>query len=215
MSQLSGATVAILGLVMGLFTGHPAQADVADGIRAYATGDYETALRALEKSAKAGDPQGLYNLGVLHAEGKAAPRDMAKAVALFRDGARKGSVLAAFSLAQALRKGDGVPVDFKEAARWYAFAAKRGDFRAGNELGLLYVEGKGVRPDPVEGFAWIYPATHADIMDEAAYANAAQLARMLTQAQVREAQARGRTYYERYIKPHPTVVHTLLDQKSR
>src|SRR5690606_10323460 len=128
----------------------------------------------------AGDSQGLYNLGVLYAEGKAVSRDMAKAVALYRDGARKGSVLAAFNLAQTLRKGDGVPVDFKEAARWYEFAAKRGDFRAGSELGLLYVEGKGVKRDLVEGFAWIYPATHADIMDDKALANAMQLAGMLT-----------------------------------
>lgn len=212
MSRRPGATCIVLAFLVSLFTGHAARADLAGGLQAYARGDYETALRELETAAKAGDPQGLYNLGVLYAEGKAVPRDMAKAAALYRDGARKGSALAAFNLAQMLRKGDGVEVNFKEAARWYEVAAKHGDFRAGNELGLLYVEGKGVRQDLVEGFAWIYPATHADIMDEKAFANAAQLAKMLTQEQLQEAQSRGRTYHQRYIKPNIHIVRSILDQ---
>jgi TPR repeat protein len=207
-----GAIFAMLGLIASLFGGNTAKADLRGALRAYANGNYEIALRELEKSAKAGDPQGLYNLGVLYAEGKAAQRDMAKAVELFREGAEKGSVLAAYSLAQVFRKGDGIPVDFAQAAHWFEFAAKRGDFRACNELGLLYVEGKGVKQDLVEGFAWIYPATHADIMDEKAFANAAQLARMLSPEQLSEAQSRGQDYHRRYIKPHQNVVRSLLEQ---
>jgi uncharacterized protein len=206
------ATFLMLGLIISLFTGAGAKADLSGALQAYERGDYETALRELEKSAKAGNPQGLYNLAVVYAEGKAVSRDMAKAVALYRDGARKGSVLAAYNLAQTFRKGDGVDVDFKQAAQWYEYAAKRGDFRACNELGLLYVEGKGVRQDLVEGFAWIYPATHADIMDQKAFANAAQLAKMLSPEQLQEAQARGRLYHQRYIKPHQNVVQGLLGQ---
>ena len=41
-------------------------------------------------------------------------------------------------------------------------------------------------------------------------ANAMQLARMLTSEQIRTAQARGQSYYKRYVAPHRNVVRTLL-----
>jgi TPR repeat protein len=169
-------------------------------------------MRELEKAARNGVAQAFYNLGVVYSEGKAVKRDPAKAAKFYEQGAAKGSVLAAFSLAQAYRKGEGLPQDYAKAAKWYKFAAQRGDYRAGNELGLLYVEGKGVRRDPVEGFAWIYPATHADIMDDAAMANAIQLAGMLTKDQTDTAQARGKSYYERYIASNPKVVRAIRGQ---
>lgn len=201
----------VLGLMAALF-GSRAEADTRAGIEAYRRGDYARALAELERGAKRGDAQAFYNLGVLYAEGRAVPADRAKAVAMYKRGAERGSVLAAYNLAQAYRKGEGTPVDFAQAARWYEFAAKRGDYRAGNELGILYVEGKGVKADMVEGFAWIYTGTHMDIMDEKAMMNAMQLARQMTREQLNAAQDRGRRYYERYIKPHPEVVRTLLRQ---
>lgn len=202
----------ILGLILSVLSGARAGADTGAAIGAYQRGDYATALRELEEAAKAGDAQAYYNLGVVYNDGKAVPRNLETAAEMFRRGAEKGSVLAAFALAQAYRRGEGVAVDYGQAAHWYAFAAKRGDFRAGNELGILYIEGKGVRKDPVEGFAWIYTGTHADILDDQALANAFQLVPMLTREQLREGQERGRRYHQRYIKPHPEVVRTLLER---
>lgn len=195
---------------LSLFGGNQAVADTRAGIMAYQRGDYATAMSELEKAAGRGDAQAYYNLGIAYAEGKAVPQDRAKAVSLYQQGAGKGSVLAAYNLAQAYRKGEGVVLDHGQAAKWYEFAAKRGDYRAGNELGLLYVEGKGVRRDLIEGFAWIYPATHAEIMDDKAMANAMQLAGMLTKDQIQTAQARGQSYYKRYMAPNQRVVRTLL-----
>lgn len=195
-----------------LFGGNSATADTRSGIAAYQRGDYATAMNELEKAARGGDAQAYYNLGIAYAEGKAVPQDRAKAVGYYRQGAGKGSVLAAYNLAQAYRKGEGVALDYAQAAKWYAFAAKRGDYRAGNELGLLYVEGKGVPRDLIEGFAWIYPATHAQIMDDKAMANAMQLAGMLTKEQVQAAQARGQSYYKRYMAPNQRIVRTLRGQ---
>jgi TPR repeat protein len=206
-----------MGLVsafISLFAGS-ALSDTAKGIAAYSKGDYPTAVSELEKAAAAGDAQAFFNLGVLHAEGKAGPRDMAKAVGYYRKGADGGSVLAAYNLAQAYRKGDGVTQNYADAARWYEFAAKHGDFRAGNELGLLYVEGKGVKADPVEGFAWIYPSTHATIMDDSAMANAMQLASMMNSDQVQEAQKRGRSYYETYFEPNMDTVEAILKSRGK
>jgi TPR repeat protein len=202
--------MAILSYLLSLFTGAQSQTDTGAGIEAYKRGDYQVALAQLEKAASRGDAQAHYNLGVLYAEGRAVAKDQAKAVQFYQRGAENGSILAAYSLAQAYRKGEGVSADYSVAASWFRFAAQRGDFRAGNELGLLYVEGKGVKQDLIEGFAWIYPATHATIMDQAALANAMQLASMLSREEIQTAQAKGQDYFRRYIEPNRYVVEALL-----
>lgn len=210
--MLTRRLIGLACAAMALFGGRQALADTRAGIAAYQRGDYATAMSELEKAARSGDAQAHYNLGIAYAEGKAVSRDPAKAAEHYRSGASKGSVLAAFNLAQAHRKGEGVAQDYTQAAKWYEFAAKRGDYRAGNELGILYAEGKGVRRDPIEGFAWIYPATHMDIMDDKAMANAMQLAGTLTREQIQTAQARGQSYYKRYMAPNQRVVRTLKGQ---
>ncbi|MGW5959525.1 tetratricopeptide repeat protein [Methylorubrum thiocyanatum] len=202
------ALAGILGVLAALF-GSSASAQVAQGIKAYAQGDYTTAMRAFEAGAAKGDPQALYNLGVACAEGRAMPADPARAIDYYRRAAEGGSVLAAFNLGQAYRKGQGVAADPTQAARWYEQAAKGGHYKAGNELGILYIEGRGVPRDPIEGMAWIYPATHASIMDSSAMANAIQAAGLLDRAQIQEAQARGQTYFRRYIAPNRAVVRAL------
>lgn len=202
------ALAGILGILAALF-GTSASAQVAQGIKAYARGEYTTAMRAFEAGAAKGDPQALYNLGVAYAEGRAIPADPARAIDYYRRAAEGGSVLAAFNLGQAYRKGQGVAADPTQAARWYEQAAKGGHYKAGNELGILYIEGKGVPRDPIEGMAWIYPATHASIMDSSAMANAIQAAGLLDRAQIQEAQSRGQTYFRRYIAPNRAVVRAL------
>ncbi|MBW6424524.1 sel1 repeat family protein [Rhizobium sp. XQZ8] len=201
----------ILSALISLGGGGQAMSDTAKGIAAYQRGDYPRAMKELQASADKGDEQAYYNLGVAYAEGKAGPRDMAKAIAAYRKGAEGGSPLAAFSLGQVYRKGDGTERDYSEAAKWYEIAAKHGDYRASNELGLLYVEGKGVEKSLIEGFAWIYPATHASIMDDNALKNAMQLASMLTKAQLDEAQTKGRAYFDEYFEPNSETVNAILE----
>ena len=106
----------ILGVLAALF-GTSASAQVAQGIKAYARGDYPAAMRAFEAGAAKGDPQALYNLGVAYAEGRAVPADPARALDYYRQAAEGGSVLAAFNLGQAYRKGQGVAADPAQAAR--------------------------------------------------------------------------------------------------
>lgn len=204
----------VLGIIFSVLFGSKAEADTRKGITAYQRGDYERALQELEKAAQKGDAQAYYNLGIFYREGKATPPDLKRSFEMYKRGAEKGSVLAAFNLGQAYRKGEGVAVDYAEAARWYEFAAKRSDYRAGNELGILYVEGKGVRADKIEGFAWMFTGTHMDIMDDKALANAMQLARTMSKEELDQAQERGKSYYQRYIKPHMNVVRTLRNQPS-
>ena len=202
--------VGMIGALMAVLGSGQALANTRTGISAYQRGDYATALREWEQGARAGDPQALYNLGVAYAEGKAVPRDQARAVTYYQQGASKGSVLAAYNLGQAYRKGEGVGVDHAQAAKWYRYAATRGHFRAANELGILYAEGKGVPRDPIEGFAWIYTATHVEIMDSQALNNAMQLARTFNSNQIKVAQTRGQTYYQRYMAPNRATVRALM-----
>lgn len=79
----------ILGVLAALF-GTSASAQVAQGIKAYARGDFPAAMRAFEAGAAKGEPQALYNLGVAHAEGRAVPADPARALDYDRQAAGGG-----------------------------------------------------------------------------------------------------------------------------
>ena len=64
MTRLALAFVLVAGL------GAPAGADFDDGVVAYISGDYATALREYRRSAEQGDASAQNNLGVMYATGR-------------------------------------------------------------------------------------------------------------------------------------------------
>ncbi len=66
-----------VALLIGLAT--PSQADLRDGIAAYARSDYTTAFREFEALAEQGDASGQFFLGTMYGDGWGVPQDYVQA----------------------------------------------------------------------------------------------------------------------------------------
>ena len=91
------------------------------------------------------------------------------------------------------------PEDDVEAVRWYRLAAEQGDAAAQFNLGVKYAQGDGVPKDAVHAYAWLSIAaaqgnTNAKEAKEL-------VTKLMTQAQITEAQKRSREYWTRHVVP--------------
>ena len=90
--------------------------------------------------------------------------------------------------------GQGVPQDYVQAAKWYRLAADQGNATAQSNLGGMYASGQGVPKDYVLAYMWrnlaAGGASDADIRERAVKARD-ELAKVMTSAQVAEAQKRA------------------------
>lgn len=127
-------------------------------INAYNAGNYEQARKDFEPLAEVGDPDGLYNLGVMHARGEGGPKEPAKAMQYYRRAAAAGNANAMTNLASHYYYGDGVEKDETEAAKWYALAARAGVPLAQRYYGVMLIKGTGVKQNVAEGADWLMQA---------------------------------------------------------
>ncbi len=127
-------------------------------IKAYNAGNYEEARKAFQPLADVGDPDGLYNLGVMHARGQGGPREPAKAMQYYRRAAAVGNANAMTNLASHYYYGDGVEKDLEEAARLYGMAARAGVPLAQRYYGVMLIKGEGVEQDVTKGADWLMQA---------------------------------------------------------
>ena len=93
--------------------------------------------------------------------------------------------------------GLGVPQDHVEAARWYRRAAEQGHPTAQRGLGLMYSDGLGVPQDYVEAHIWLNLAGSKLTGESREKAVAARddLAKLMTPAELRDAQRRAREWH--------------------
>jgi uncharacterized protein len=84
-----------------------------------------------------GAAEAYFNLGILAEDGLGEPKDPARAVALYEQGAKGGSVKAQYRLGQIYREGKLVPADRAKAELWLATAAELGDQEAAAQLAAL------------------------------------------------------------------------------
>lgn len=87
-----------------------------------------------------------FNLGILAEDGLGEPKDAARAVALYEQGAQGGSVKAQFRLGQIYLQGKLVPADRQAAERWLGKAAESGDREAAEQLAALRAGGTAADP---------------------------------------------------------------------
>lgn len=127
-------------------------------LKAYEAGDYKQAREAFQPLADAGDPDGLYNLGVMHARGEGGPKEPAKAMQFYRRAAAVGNANALTNLASHYYYGDGVEKDMEEAARLYGLAARSGVPLAQRYYGVMLIKGTGVKQNVPEGADWLMQA---------------------------------------------------------
>lgn len=96
----------------------------------------------------------LFQLGLDYFKGHDVPKDVARAVALWRKAAGQGDVDAQSSLGYVYYSGLGVAQSYEEAAKWYREAAEAGAADAQHNLGVMYFYGQGVEKDNALAMAW-------------------------------------------------------------
>ena len=100
-----------------------------------------------ELLAKDKDKDGLYNLGMLYAEGVGVKRSASEAMKLLDMSVSLGSAEAACALGKLLIRGELLPHEPSLGIGYYERAAELGDSRAYELLGDIYAEGELVEMD--------------------------------------------------------------------
>ena len=185
-----------IALVAGLAA--PAGADFDDGVVAYISGDYATALREYRLAAEQGDASAQNNLGVMYAMGRGVAQDDALAAQWYRRAAEQGDARAQYNLGFMYADGRGVARDYALAVKWYRLAADHGDAGAQNNLGFMYLNGGGVPMDHVQAHMWFDLAAAQGY--KIATVNLEQVARTMSAAEVTKAQEMAREWLAKHGK---------------
>jgi uncharacterized protein len=122
----SAFLIVVLMLLSGFARAGSPDAAFRNGLAAYNTGDYASALAAWEPLAVAGEPRAQAGLGFMHYSGRGVPRDSARAAELFRLAAEQNEPTAQLFLALMYYKSDGVPADAPLALMWAELAMAGG-----------------------------------------------------------------------------------------
>lgn len=125
--------------------------------------------------------------------------DYASAAASFQKAAKLGEQEAQFNLALMYEEGRGVTQDYPQAAFWYLKAADQGYTLAQLRLGEMLFKGKGIKQDKVEAYKWLN-ITSENNKRGAKKETLAEMASLMTQPQIEEAQLRKNAW----LKAHQT-----------
>ncbi len=112
-----------VALLIGLAT--PSQADYWDGLIAYFSGDYATALQEFKPLAEQGHAVAQTFLGVMYEKGQGVPQDYAEALKWYRKAAEQGHPGGQLGLGHMYDEGRAVPQDYVQAHMWYNLATSR------------------------------------------------------------------------------------------
>lgn len=110
----------LLALLLGL--SGPARAGFEEGLAAFYSFDYETALHEWIPLAEAGDSRAQYQLGIMYYRGEGLPQDYDKAALWYRRAADRGDADAQLNLGLMYALGLGLKQSFYEAFKWFELA---------------------------------------------------------------------------------------------
>jgi hypothetical protein len=122
--------------------------------------------------------------------------DYPTALREFEKDAIQGDAKAQYNLGVMYDNGYGVAEDKIEAVRWYRKAADQGDAKAQFNLGNMYRRGEGVTKDYVEVYKWWSLATTQG--DKIAAQNKKLIAKLMTSAQIAEAQKLSTKWFKEH-----------------
>ena len=140
----------------------------------------------LQRAADQGCAEAQTILGVMYAKGRGVTQSDVKAGQWFRKAADQDHAAAQSNLGLLYAEGRGVAHNDAEAAKWFRKAADQGLIEAQTILGLMYVKGQGLAQSYLLAHMWLNLAAAQG--DAGALADRDQLARMMTPAQIAEAQ---------------------------
>jgi uncharacterized protein len=191
----------LTALLMLAAAGVAVAGPLEDAKTAYERGDYATALGLWLPLANQGNAEAQHGLGNMYANGDGVPQDYGEAVKWDRKAADQGNAGAQNALGDWYEYGWGatwgIPKDKVEAVEWYRRAAAQGNEWAQYHLGTLYASGHdGVPLDYVLAYMWFnLAAASGNPLPER---DREQVARLMTPAQIAEAQKQAREW-----KPKP------------
>ncbi len=163
-----------------------------DALAASKKSDYATALRLFRPLAEKGNVVAQSALGFMYETSEGVPQDYAEAAKWYHLAAAQGDAFAQTRLGYMNEIGVGVPRDFAAAAKLFRLAAEQGRAVAQNELGDMYSSGRGVPQDYVAAYMWLSLAAAQD--DHAAALRRDRIAKLMTPAQIEQAQKLAREW---------------------
>jgi hypothetical protein len=113
-----------------------------------------------KRSAELGNPDGLYNLGVMHIRGDLGRVDVHAANQLWQRAADLGNPPAMANLALSYLKGNGLEANPQTALSWMRKCALCDMPKGMFSVGQFYQFGMGTPVDLVEALAWFLLAQH-------------------------------------------------------
>lgn len=134
----------------------------------YRSNRYEHARSVIEQAEARGSALAGVLLGILHEYGYSFPKDEARAVYYYEQGANRGVAAAQYKLAQMLVDGKGTKKDENKALSLYSNAATLGHANAQDALGDRYLDGKGVKRNDVRAAALYRTAAEQGLDDSQA-----------------------------------------------
>lgn len=133
---LSACLVCLLEIIV-LPPAHAASLE--NGLQAYKTGDYETALKELEPLARRGHVKAQYSLGQIYYARKGELQDPKEAIKWFTKAAEQKDAFSQFTLGQMYAQENRIYKDYLQAFAWYTLALSQGNesARKGRESVLM------------------------------------------------------------------------------
>ena len=101
-----------------------------EGVTAYDSGDYATALKEFRPLAEQGEASAQGSLGVMYAKGQGVTQDYKEAVKWYRKAAEQGDATAQKNLGKMYYDGKGVPPNYLKAHMWFNLAGAAGNDKA-------------------------------------------------------------------------------------
>jgi TPR repeat protein len=132
----------------------PSQTRLEAAEHALQTDDNQTALKLFGELAAKNNPNADYWLGHMNEIGLGIPRDVTKAIGLYKKAAEQNVVAAESRLGELYLNGDLVTPDFSQAKSYLERAAYHADPRSAMLLGQMYRAGIGTAVDQKQAYAW-------------------------------------------------------------
>lgn len=160
-----------LGLLAVLYatSAVAATADFEEGLRAFKSKSYATALQLFRAEADRGQAAAQYYLGRMYLLGEGVTANYEQAATYFLAAATSGNTDAQFYLGTLYYLGEGVSKDYTKALLWYQRAAAEGDRSAQYSLGVMYAAGEGVPKNTVQALMWFNLAAQSGLRSAAMF----------------------------------------------
>jgi TPR repeat protein len=165
------------------------------------TKDYAEAIKWFRRAGDQGYVDAQFNVGNMYQHGEGVPKDDALAAKWFGRAAEKGDAVAQDKVGVMYMNGQGVPKDDTMAAKWFRRTSDQGDAMAQGMLGNMYLSGRGVPQDYILAYVWFNLSAAAGAPKASEVR--ARIARLMTPAQIAEAQRLSREWKPRWLTSRP------------